>query len=96
MLSGLTPRVSRELALEPQGTSPWQGPLASPVAPPAPPIVPLPEVLMLRRCLTWLRATPVAKVLPLDQHVVFHQLVGYVVLALAAVHTGAHIANFSK
>ncbi|XP_075362746.1 NADPH oxidase 5 [Mycteria americana] len=53
-------------------------------------------VLMLRRCLTWLRATPVAKVLPLDQHVLFHQLVGYVVLALAAVHTGAHIANFSR
>lgn len=51
---------------------------------------------MLRRCLTWLRATPVAKVLPLDQHVVFHQLVGYVVLMLAAIHTGAHIANFSK
>ncbi|XP_064013939.1 NADPH oxidase 5 isoform X5 [Pogoniulus pusillus] len=53
-------------------------------------------VLMLRRCLTWLRATPVAKVVPLDQHVVFHQLVGYVVLALAAVHTGAHLANFSR
>ncbi|XP_061303456.1 NADPH oxidase 5 [Pezoporus flaviventris] len=53
-------------------------------------------VLMLRRCLTWLRATPVAKVLPLDQHVLFHQLVGYVVLALAAAHTGAHVANFSR
>ncbi|XP_074012285.1 NADPH oxidase 5 [Numenius arquata] len=53
-------------------------------------------VLMLRRCLTWLRATPIAKVLPLDQHVVFHQLVGYVVLALAALHTGAHVANFSR
>ncbi|NWS62688.1 NOX5 oxidase, partial [Chunga burmeisteri] len=53
-------------------------------------------VLMLRRCLTWLRTTPIAKVLPLDQHVVFHQLVGYVVLALAAVHTGAHVANFSR
>ncbi|XP_074693465.1 NADPH oxidase 5 [Strix aluco] len=53
-------------------------------------------VLMLRRCLTWLRATPIAKVLPLDQHIVFHQLVGYVVLVLAAVHTGAHVANFSR
>ncbi|KAM9270469.1 NADPH oxidase 5-like [Cariama cristata] len=53
-------------------------------------------VLMLRRCLTWLRTTPIAEVLPLDQHVVFHQLVGYVVLALAAVHTGAHVANFSR
>ncbi|NWX19954.1 NOX5 oxidase, partial [Aegotheles bennettii] len=53
-------------------------------------------VLMLRRCLTWLRATPMAKFLPLDQHVVLHQLVGYVVLVLAAIHTGAHIANFSR
>ncbi|KAM6308561.1 NADPH oxidase 5-like [Aegotheles albertisi] len=53
-------------------------------------------VLMLRRCLTWLRATPMAKFLPLDQHVVLHQLVGYVVLVLAAVHTGAHVANFSR
>ncbi|KAM6409443.1 NADPH oxidase 5-like [Rhynochetos jubatus] len=52
-------------------------------------------VPMLRRCLTWLRATPMAEVLPLDQHIVFHQLVGYVVLGLAAVHTGAHIANFT-
>ncbi|XP_054693277.1 NADPH oxidase 5 [Grus americana] len=56
----------------------------------------LAAVLMLRRCLTWLRATPIAKVVPLDQHVVFHQLVGYVVLALAALHTGAHVANFSR
>ncbi|NXF60020.1 NOX5 oxidase, partial [Ciccaba nigrolineata] len=64
--------------------------------PPASPTIPLPEVLMLRRCLTWLRATPIAKVLPLDQHVVFHQLVGYVVLVLAAIHTGAHVANFSR
>uniref|UniRef100_A0A8V5HEC0 Uncharacterized protein n=1 Tax=Melopsittacus undulatus TaxID=13146 RepID=A0A8V5HEC0_MELUD len=53
-------------------------------------------VLMLRRCLTWLRATPLAKVLPLDQHILFHQFVGYVVLVLAAAHTGAHIANFSR
>lgn len=54
------------------------------------------QVLMLRRCLSWLRATPVAQVLPLDHSVGLHQLVGYVVLALGAVHTGAHVANFSK
>uniref|UniRef100_A0A8C3XTR5 NADPH oxidase 5 n=1 Tax=Chelydra serpentina TaxID=8475 RepID=A0A8C3XTR5_CHESE len=51
-------------------------------------------VLMLRRCLTWLRATWVAKVFPLDQNVIFHQLVGYVVGALTAVHTSAHVVNF--
>ncbi|KAL8197383.1 UNVERIFIED_CONTAM: hypothetical protein K2H54_022614 [Gekko kuhli] len=53
-------------------------------------------VLMLRRCLTWLRATWAARVLPLDQNVVLHQLVGYVVVALTAVHTGAHVANFAR
>uniref|UniRef100_A0A8C0IPA5 NADPH oxidase 5 n=1 Tax=Chelonoidis abingdonii TaxID=106734 RepID=A0A8C0IPA5_CHEAB len=53
-------------------------------------------VLMLRRCLTWLRATWVAKVFPLDQNVIFHQLVGYVVGALTAVHTGAHVGNFGE
>ncbi|KFP73415.1 NADPH oxidase 5, partial [Acanthisitta chloris] len=31
-----------------------------------------------------------------DQHVLFHQLLGYVVLALGAAHTAAHIANFSR
>uniref|UniRef100_A0A7M4FQR9 NADPH oxidase 5 n=1 Tax=Crocodylus porosus TaxID=8502 RepID=A0A7M4FQR9_CROPO len=53
-------------------------------------------VLMLRRYLSWLRATWVAKVLPLDQNVVFHQLVGYVVAALATIHTGAHVGNFGE
>ncbi|XP_015273978.1 PREDICTED: NADPH oxidase 5 [Gekko japonicus] len=53
-------------------------------------------VLMLRRCLTWLRATWAAAVLPLDQNVILHQLVGYVVVALTAVHTGAHVANFAR
>ncbi|NXF84354.1 NOX5 oxidase, partial [Sclerurus mexicanus] len=53
-------------------------------------------VLMLRRCLTWLRSTPLAEVLPLDQHVRCHQLVGYVVLVLAATHSGAHVANFAR
>ncbi|XP_061451720.1 NADPH oxidase 5 [Rhineura floridana] len=53
-------------------------------------------VLMLRRCLTWLRATWVARVLPLDQNVILHQLMGYVVAALTVVHTGAHVVNFVR
>ncbi|XP_062439981.1 NADPH oxidase 5 [Rhea pennata] len=52
-------------------------------------------VLELRRCLTRPRATWVARALPLDPAVDFHQLVGYVVAALAAVHAAAHVANFS-
>ncbi|XP_029430304.1 NADPH oxidase 5 [Rhinatrema bivittatum] len=51
-------------------------------------------VLMLRRCLTWLRTTWVVRILPLDQNVVLHQLVGYVVFALTVLHTWAHVANF--
>ncbi|XP_067327278.1 NADPH oxidase 5 [Anolis sagrei] len=53
-------------------------------------------VLMLRRCLTWLRTTWVAKVLPLDQSVLLHQLIGCSVAALSVLHTGAHVANFVR
>ncbi|XP_006920277.1 NADPH oxidase 5 isoform X1 [Pteropus alecto] len=52
-------------------------------------------VLMLRRSLTWLRATWLAQVLPLDQNIQFHQLMGYVVVGLSLVHTVAHIVNFA-
>ncbi|XP_070260049.1 NADPH oxidase 5 [Myotis yumanensis] len=51
-------------------------------------------VLMLRRCLTWLRATWLAQVLPLDRNIQFHQLMGYVVVGLSLVHTVAHVVNF--
>ncbi|XP_032905988.1 NADPH oxidase 5 [Amblyraja radiata] len=53
-------------------------------------------VLMLRRCLTWLRATWVVKVLPLDQHVLLHQLVGFAICGLSIAHATAHVANFGK
>uniref|UniRef100_A0A8D2Q7V2 NADPH oxidase 5 n=1 Tax=Varanus komodoensis TaxID=61221 RepID=A0A8D2Q7V2_VARKO len=53
-------------------------------------------VLMLRRCLTWLRATWVARILPLDQHVALHQLMGYAMAVLAVAHSGAHVANFVR
>uniref|UniRef100_A0A3P8X2M1 NADPH oxidase 5 n=1 Tax=Cynoglossus semilaevis TaxID=244447 RepID=A0A3P8X2M1_CYNSE len=51
-------------------------------------------VLMLRRCLTWLRATWVVRVLPLDQNILLHQIVGYAILGFTLVHTTAHIFNF--
>uniref|UniRef100_H9G5K3 Uncharacterized protein n=1 Tax=Anolis carolinensis TaxID=28377 RepID=H9G5K3_ANOCA len=53
-------------------------------------------VVMLRRCLTWLRATWAAKVLPLDQSVLLHRLIGCSVAALSVLHTGAHVANFVR
>lgn len=49
---------------------------------------------MLRRCLTWLRATWVVRVLPLDQNILLHQMVGYAILFFTLVHTAAHIINF--
>ncbi|XP_056455651.1 NADPH oxidase 5-like [Gadus chalcogrammus] len=52
-------------------------------------------VLMLRRCLTWLRATWLVRVLPLDQNILLHQIVGYAILVFTMVHTSAHILNFA-
>ena len=49
---------------------------------------------MLRRFLTWLRATWVVRVLPLDQNILLHQIVGYAILCYTLVHTTAHIFNF--
>ncbi|XP_034443025.1 NADPH oxidase 5 [Hippoglossus hippoglossus] len=51
-------------------------------------------VLMLRRCLTWLRTTWLLRVLPLDQNILLHQIVGYSILCYTLVHTTAHIFNF--
>lgn len=51
---------------------------------------------MLRRCLTWLRATWVVRVLPLDQNILLHQIVGYAILGYTLVHTTAHIFNFGR
>ncbi|KAI9532682.1 hypothetical protein NQZ68_030624, partial [Dissostichus eleginoides] len=53
-------------------------------------------VLMLRRFLTWLRATWVVRVLPLDQNILLHQIVGYAILVFTTAHTTAHIFNFGK
>uniref|UniRef100_A0A3B3V2I7 NADPH oxidase 5 n=1 Tax=Poecilia latipinna TaxID=48699 RepID=A0A3B3V2I7_9TELE len=53
-------------------------------------------VLMLRRCLTWLRATWVVRILPLDQNILLHQIVGYAILFFTLVHTAAHIINFAR
>ncbi|KAM8974734.1 NADPH oxidase 5-like [Pelodytes ibericus] len=51
-------------------------------------------VLMLRRCLTWLRTTWVVRFLPLDQNVILHELVGYAIFVLTVIHTAAHVINF--
>ncbi|XP_054476510.1 NADPH oxidase 5 [Anoplopoma fimbria] len=53
-------------------------------------------VLMLRRFLTWLRATWVVRLLPLDQNILLHQVVGYSILCYTLVHTAAHVCNFVR
>ncbi|XP_071098234.1 NADPH oxidase 5-like [Haliotis cracherodii] len=50
-------------------------------------------VLMLRKCITWLRATPVGHLLPLDQHIMFHKLTAILIMLFTILHTGMHIGN---
>ncbi|XP_070546727.1 NADPH oxidase 5-like isoform X2 [Ptychodera flava] len=50
-------------------------------------------VLMLRQCLTFLRATKASGYLPLDQNIIFHKMVGLVIGFFTLVHTVAHIGN---
>lgn len=53
-------------------------------------------VLMLRKCLTYIRATPLAGFLPLDQNIVFHKMVGGMIAFYGITHTLAHIGNACK
>ncbi|XP_046576417.1 NADPH oxidase 5-like [Haliotis rubra] len=50
-------------------------------------------VLMLRKCITWLRATPAGNLLPLDQNILFHKLTGILIMFFTIVHTAMHIGN---
>lgn len=53
-------------------------------------------VLMLRSCITWLKQTRVALVLPLDYHVDFHKLCGVTIALFASIHTIMHLINFRE
>ncbi|MGE4221178.1 MAG: EF-hand domain-containing protein [Alphaproteobacteria bacterium] len=50
---------------------------------------------MLRHLLTWLRQTVAGGLLPVDDSIAFHKLVGHAMFALAGVHTLAHFANYT-
>jgi predicted ferric reductase/Ca2+-binding EF-hand superfamily protein len=52
-------------------------------------------VPMMRRLLTWLRASFFGRVLPLDESVTFHKIVGHVLYALAWLHTGAFLVAYA-
>jgi predicted ferric reductase len=50
-------------------------------------------VPMLRHTLTWVRRSPLGRVVPVDDAVEVHAFLGWVVLALSLVHAGAHALN---
>ena len=53
-------------------------------------------VLMLRQTLTFVRSTRVARLLPIDQHIIFHKTVGLIIAVLSLIHTVAHVGNAGK
>ena len=50
-------------------------------------------MLMLRKHITWLRIKGGAAILPLDQSIEIHRIVGIVILVESLVHTLAHLVN---
>ncbi|KAK3594672.1 hypothetical protein CHS0354_016337 [Potamilus streckersoni] len=50
-------------------------------------------VLMLRKCITYLRSTRVANILPLDQYILFHKMCGVFIVFWTVIHTSCHIGN---
>ncbi|ESO81905.1 hypothetical protein LOTGIDRAFT_207486 [Lottia gigantea] len=51
-------------------------------------------VLMLRKCITWLRTWQyVYCILPLDQHILFHKTTGIMIAVHSLIHTMGHIGN---
>lgn len=51
---------------------------------------------MLRHLLTRIRASVFGDLLPVDESIAFHKLVGHVMMAFAVIHTIAHFLNYSK
>ena len=51
---------------------------------------------MLRQCITFLRTHGFSSVLPLDQHIYLHKMVGVLIGVLSLVHTLMHLLNFGE
>ncbi|KAK9765605.1 hypothetical protein K7432_005925 [Basidiobolus ranarum] len=49
---------------------------------------------MCRNLISWLRTTPLNKVIPFDKNVAFHKMIGWSILFFTLVHTSAHYVNF--
>ncbi|KAH1015243.1 hypothetical protein HUJ05_013005 [Dendroctonus ponderosae] len=52
-------------------------------------------VLMLRRCITFLRTRGYGSLLPLDQHIYFHKVTGWLIFGLSFWHSLMHTFNFT-
>ena len=54
-------------------------------------------VLMLKRTILLIRSNKfLRKLIPVDDHIDFHKIVGRVIAGLAILHTVAHMANFGR
>lgn len=53
-------------------------------------------VLMLRRCITFLRTRGYGSILPLDQHIYFHKIAGWLIFGYSFWHSLMHTFNFCK
>jgi hypothetical protein len=54
-------------------------------------------VLMLKRTILLIRTNKfLRKLIPVDDHIDFHKIVGRVIAGLAILHTIAHMANFGR
>jgi len=51
-------------------------------------------VPMMRSFITWVKRTFLARVVPTDQHVQIHKLIGHAMFFFALVHSGAHLGNY--
>lgn len=50
---------------------------------------------MMRRFSSWVRSTWAARVLPLDESVGFHRVVGHAMFGFGVLHTVAHLSNYA-
>jgi len=51
---------------------------------------------MLRKHITWLRMKGAGIILPLDNHIDIHKIIGIIILFQTIVHVAAHMAYLSK
>ncbi|ODM93630.1 NADPH oxidase 5 [Orchesella cincta] len=52
-------------------------------------------IVMLRQCLTFLRARGASAFLPIDQHIKFHKMTGQLIFFFSVLHTIMHLINIS-